>query len=854
MHKRASFLIAFSAIAFALFPALPTMHFTYGKPPKVLKSGRRIIFNDDAQVLIETPSTGSSKFVNAWLDRESDAIPFNTFVFQAALPDVCNYETKVGEVNGDRFGKEYNERHARGIRGLRAEGTDVLRIVTKNMHAKGIEVLAAVRMNDTHFFSLDPENPLVSQFILDHPQYIIQQPDGRKNETALDYSHPEVRAHRLAIMREIVEEYDVDGLELNFVRWPKFFPRDQGHEKAPILVKYLNEIREMLDKAAKKRGRDRLTLGVRVPESIHTCWLTGIDIESWINSGCLDYLVVCTYNNTDPQVPVEQFTKLTKPVGLETLVSMGKLMSPGHNGPPIIKNRVHMIPGRRNGYNAMTLTPEEARAAAANYYASGADGISLWNVCTNYGKRATPTERQWIREWTSAVINPKQISKGPRTYHYLPLGKGSSKYATSHYSFPWFNEGHSVLGEPNSPVLKFSNGSQRMIMSFRMADGSQVEPLQGLVRFWIYHITDQDELTIDINGHPIPVNHVKQFKANQYRGGLPGQRIEIDLAHCPPFVGDNQLGIRLKQNGKRDEIPYMEELIVQVNSPFDTKNINSTQQQVARKQNGIKICIAVDSEGATGVAEYWARNLDAESPEFQRYRELMTADVNAAVAGCFTGGATEVYIKDDGFGDKGLISKLLDRRAKLLPDGDRFLNGLDSTFDGLMLIGFHAKEGAKDGVLAHTWSSARRRRYWFNNQESGELAVYAIAAGHDHQVPVIMVSGCAGLAREARELLGEQVVTAVVKEVKADQTVHLFPQSKTLAEIEASAKKAVKNVKQFKPYQIQFPINVRLELENKDVTDGYIQWRQRAKSDWPGRRINGRTVEAILPSTKHLNL
>ena len=52
----------------------------------------------------------------------------------------------------------------------------------------------------------------------------------------------------------------------------------------------------------------------------------------------------------------------------------------------------------------------------------------------------------------------------------------------------------------------------------------------------------------------------------------------------------------------------------------------------------------------------------------------------------------------------------------------------------------HAMEGAKDGVLAHTWSSARRRRYWFNGREGGEVAAYAIVAGHDHGVPIIMTT------------------------------------------------------------------------------------------------------------------
>jgi D-amino peptidase len=814
---------------------------------------RRIVFNDDAQVLMECPDTGTSKFIRDWLDREAELVPFNTYVFQAALPNVCNFETRAGEVYGDRFGKDYRERHAKGIRGLRSEGTDSLRVVTEHMHSKGIEVLAAVRMGDTHHSSLDSDNPLVSQFALDNPQFIILQPDGRKNETALDYSHREVREHRMAIMREIAEAYDVDGLELNFVRWAKHFPNDQGYDKAPILTKYLGEIRAMLDAAAMRRGRDRLTLGVRVPESINTCWLAGIDIASWIKSGWLDYVVVCTYNNTDPQTPIEQFARLSRPAGVETFVLMGNLMAPGDNGPPVISNKRVFVPGRGNGYNSMSLSPAEARAAAANYYAWGADGIAFWNVGVYFGGRGTPEQMSDIRAWTNVVTDPARVAAGPRSYHILPLGKGFSKYQTHRLSFPWAAENHSVLGHPNSPVLNFT-GRSRMVMPFRMADGCAGERLKGRLRFWIYHATSDDELTIDINGELIASEHIERIDVGEWRSGLPGQRFEVDLADCPPLRGNNQLGVRLEQTVNRDRIPYMEELIVNVVSPLDTDRLTAVSNVPRSDDDEIKIYIAVDSEGSTGAAEYWARNVDPSSKEFRRYRELMTDDVNAAIEGCFAGGANQVYIRDDGFGDRGLIADRLDRRVNLLPVGGPLLNGLDETFDGVMLVCFHAMEGAEDGVLAHTWSSARRRRYRFNGKDAGEVAAYAIVAGHDHNVPIILATGCEGLAREVHELLGDEVVTVAVKRVRDDKSVELLPATETLPRIKLGAKTAVEKIERFKPYRPRFPITVRLQLKSKDVVDGYVKWRKHNKPDWPGRRIDDRTIESVLPSTRHLNL
>jgi len=171
-----------------------------------------------------------------------------------------------------------------------------------------------------------------------------------------------------------------------------------------------------------------------------------------------------------------------------------------------------------------------------------------------------------------------------------------------------------------------------------------------------------------------------------------------------------------------------------------------------------------------------------------------------------------------------------------------------------MLVGFHTMEGAKDGVLAHTWSSARRRRYTFNGKDAGEVAAYAIVAGHDHNVPIIMATGCEGLAREVHELLGDEVVTIAVKRLRDDKSVELFPATETMPRIKAGAKTSVENIGKFKPHKPGFPITVRLQLKNKDVVDGYIEWRNHNKSDWPGGRIDDRTIEAVLPSTRHLGL
>jgi hypothetical protein len=530
-------------------------------------AGPRTVFNDDGQVIAEIPETGASDFVKAWLDREAEFVPFTTFVFLAATPDICTYDTKAGERYGARFGDEFDGGWATGMRRLSAEGTDPLRLVATHMKAKGYEVMAAVRMNDTHHRTLDPGDPLCPQFAIDHPEFVIKQPDGRTNETALDYSHDAVREHRLAIMREIAEDYEVDGLELNFVRWAKHFPRDQGREKAPIMTAFMKRVRATLDAAAEKRGLDRLVLGVRVPESVDACWLAGIDIRTWVEKGWVDYVAAATWNNTDPQLPVDQFAAFTKPAGVQLLVLMGNMIGAIWSGPPVIYNRdpAAMSPKHAAGYQGMLITEAEARAAAANYYAWGADGISLWNVGIHFGgiETGSPAHRDRIKRWTHAVCDPAKLFEGKRWYHYLPMGKGISARKPPSRSYPWYDEGRSPLGHKNGPILEFTPEStgKRLAFPFRMADGRDGVPLKGSLRFRVFLLSPDDDLSIDINGKPVTPSDVSRRPVDP-RAELPGICFTIDLEDCPPFEGDNELGLTLLSSGTREKIPYMEELEV----------------------------------------------------------------------------------------------------------------------------------------------------------------------------------------------------------------------------------------------------------------------------------------------------
>ena len=81
----------------------------------------------------------------------------------------------------------------------------------------------------------------------------------------------------------------------------------------------------------------------------------------------------------------------------------------------------------------------------------------------------------------------------------------------------------------------------------------------------------EDEFDFDVNGERIAAHKVKRtFVADDE---LPAVWYEVDLVDCPPFAGDNELGMlmtRLSDHHKGDKVPYMEELevIVEIGDVF----------------------------------------------------------------------------------------------------------------------------------------------------------------------------------------------------------------------------------------------------------------------------------------------
>jgi D-amino peptidase len=233
----------------------------------------------------------------------------------------------------------------------------------------------------------------------------------------------------------------------------------------------------------------------------------------------------------------------------------------------------------------------------------------------------------------------------------------------------------------------------------------------------------------------------------------------------------------------------------------------------------MKIYILADMEGISGIRK--AEEVEiGDSPDYAHGCDLLMRDINAAVDGCFRGGATAVVVADThGGGGQVRIDRMDDRALYETPAKRLMMPSLDETFDGVILLGHHAMAGTQDGFLDHTMSSASWFEYRINDSPVGEIGIEAAWAGH-FGVPVIMVSGDEATAAEAHATLGD-VECAIVKWGNGRNRAKCLALPHAHERIRETAKTAVGAAGRFKPFKPALPATVELTFYRSDMADWY---------------------------------
>ena len=217
-----------------------------------------------------------------------------------------------------------------------------------------------------------------------------------------------------------------------------------------------------------------------------------------------------------------------------------------------------------------------------------------------------------------------------------------------------------------------------------------------------------------------------------------------------------------------------------------------------------------DMEGVDGIFSWADQCNPLKSPRWQESQSLLTGEVNAAVEGLLSGGATEVVVWDGHDGGESLSAGDIHPQARLLIGSPiPPIREFDSTFSAIVFVGQHAMAGAENSVLPHSYFF-NIQNLWVNGRLVGEIGIRAMIAG-EMGVPAIMLAGDTAACKEIRELI-PQVECAEVKAGVSPTAGFTLPHSAACRLIRTRAESAMKRLTEFRPYRVEGPVEVKVEF------------------------------------------
>lgn len=200
-----------------------------------------------------------------------------------------------------------------------------------------------------------------------------------------------------------------------------------------------------------------------------------------------------------------------------------------------------------------------------------------------------------------------------------------------------------------------------------------------------------------------------------------------------------------------------------------------------------KFMIRCDMEGVSGIVSYEQAEPGASS--YDEGRRLFMEDLLALIRGLQSGGADEIHIFDEHYYGRNICLEQLPEgvityhgKPLITPD---WAGGLDNSFAGMILLGFHSKRGTYDALLNHTYEPDIADLK-INGLSVGEIGMETAMAG-SVGVPLVMLTADSEGIREAKELVPE-VVGVSVKESLGEYSAVCYPTATTSRMIEAAAK------------------------------------------------------------------
>jgi len=392
------------------------------------------------------------------------------------------HDTKVGELwghNVEQWPHLIFRRAHQNAKHLIQNNLDPLRLICDRAHAKGILVYPTllvqqgrgernqdVRCSDFRFDNRHLEIGASGDLSPDFPGL-----------ACLDFKHDEVREERFALIEETLNNYPVDGFELQLNYSPYYFHPDEIEAGRHIMTAWIQRVYESVKRSSSVRFAQRLLreppreLAIRIPASIEGCLQMGLDVQTWLQEGIVDVVIGQT---------------LSGPELLDAMTDFRPLVEVAKGTPCRIHAALHShVDSDRLG----EATIEMIRAAACNYWSQGVDGLYLAHWFGNWPYQASFYEK--LRELPHPdVMSPKD------KYYYVPTETGRYPKPVTEPGITMTLPAALELNQPTTVHFHISDDLPRWDKVGRVHE--------VLLRIRVMNTTESDRLRFRLNGVELP--------------------------------------------------------------------------------------------------------------------------------------------------------------------------------------------------------------------------------------------------------------------------------------------------------------------------------------------------------------
>lgn len=437
-----------------------------------------------------------------WPIDELTGTGVEMLAFGLGFGDVYFHQTKIGRVVGQEqevWNSFINWRIMRMVRDALDMGTDQVREVIARGREMDIPVFPSLKLQDPTPRYQERCGWLKWRHGMD---VTLAEHDDRfpnhATEWCLDYTNVVVRENKKALLREILEEYRAEGVELDFMFFPLYFRKGQTEVGAQVMSKFVGDVRVMVDEIGRAQNR-RIPIMARVWHRRDDNLDIGLDVESWITDGAVDLVVGQTPHSL-----------------LDTGVTDGAWIADAANDAGI---SAYLRPGfHLQDLRASIANIEMFRALGQTLRNQGFAGMYLGYLPWPFAE----AEHRLLRE----AAYPEMTARLNKRY-YLPPREDLQTY---------------VRSDTRRIPVRLEEGARERIAIFVADDVeaavSDEETREAVLTLGFHQFCVEDEVTISFNGADLTIKRSDIYEPSRGQYWL---RWRLDAAAIRK--GENELGI-----------------------------------------------------------------------------------------------------------------------------------------------------------------------------------------------------------------------------------------------------------------------------------------------------------------------